>query len=304
MLSEDAIIEPVGVRDMLAISQMTQANMTGVDPHFTKMVRRPLNRWLANLSLPFYFMFSGRGFKAVSQGRILGFAFLALRQRSGYVFNVNVNRPYRRQGVAQLLMHHLEQVTRERQRHWIALQVDESNLPARRLYDKLGYRAYHPDLLRHENPTAMPLSLAGGVELRPVPGHQGRQQFRRYQAEELRIGDSWAAGTVVEYDLLPPNAAYSQCLVQRQAIGCAWLMLLGGGRQAVASLALRPDFWGHFSTVSLVQLLLDEVESRPPQQFDVYLASSQHHQAAQPLLEGLGFRPALQPRMLMLKALI
>jgi ribosomal protein S18 acetylase RimI-like enzyme len=74
------------------------------------------------------------------------------------VFNVNVNRPFRRQGVGRLLMDHLEQVTREQRRRWIALQVDETNLPARHLYDKLGYRPYHPDVLRHANLASMPLS--------------------------------------------------------------------------------------------------------------------------------------------------
>lgn len=297
-----ATIKPVQMTDMLSISQMTQANMTGVDPHFTSMVRRPFSRWFTRLTLPFYFIFSGRGYKAVDERQILGFAFLALRQWSGYVFNVNVNRPFRRQGVGQLLMAHLEQVTRERQRQWIALQVDETNLPARRLYEKLGYRPYHPDVLRHLNPVSMPFSVGGGAALKPLNSYQGRRLYQKYQLEELRLGDSWAAGTVVEYDLIPSNARFSQCLVQGQEIGCAWLVLVGGGRHAVVSFALRPDLWGHYSTVNVLQLLLDEIGPMP-QQVDVYLASSEHYRRAKPLFEGLGFQAALQPRMLMLKAL-
>jgi hypothetical protein len=149
---------------------------------------------------------------------------------------------------------------------------------------------------------ACPCPLGGEAALTPLATYQGRRLYQKYQAEELRLGDSWAAGTVVEYDLIPPNARFGQCLVQGQEIGCAWLVLVSGGRHAVVSLALRPDFWGHFSTVSLLHLLLSETGGMP-QQLDVYLASSEHYQQARPLLAGLGFQPALQPRMLMLKAL-
>ncbi|MGH2538722.1 MAG: GNAT family N-acetyltransferase, partial [Candidatus Promineifilaceae bacterium] len=141
-------VRPVRAADLLAISRMAFANMTGVDPQFTRLVSRPIRRWLSHLTLPFYFGLAGRGFKVVRAGRIIGCAYLYLRPNSGYVFNVSVNRPYRRQGVARGLMAHLEGLIQARGRGWAALQVDWDNSPARALYAGIGYRAYHPGLFR------------------------------------------------------------------------------------------------------------------------------------------------------------
>jgi N-acetylglutamate synthase-like GNAT family acetyltransferase len=246
-------------------------------------------------------MFSGRGFKAVRGSQIMGFAFLTLRRQSGYVFNVNVNLPFRRQGVGQLLMDHLEQVTRERQRAWTVLQVDEPNLPARRLYEKIGYRPYHPDLFRHQKPALMPDDMATGISIRPLSGLQGQRLFKKYQAAEQEAGDSWAANAVSEYSLVPSDVRYWRCLVQGQEIGCAWISL-PSRHHMVAGLALQSEFWGHFAVLKLLHLLLNEARPQP-QRFDVYLASSQHHQMARPLLESIGFVPALQARILSIKAL-
>ena len=88
--------------------------------------------------------------KLFSGGKIVGCAYLHLNKSSGYIFNVNVNKANRRQGIGRQLMDHLEKITKSRQRSLLALQVENNNLPAKQLYHQLGFRSYHPHFLRLE----------------------------------------------------------------------------------------------------------------------------------------------------------
>lgn len=62
------------------------------------------------------------------------------RPREGFIYSVVVDAAHRRRGVAAQLMAHLEDVARRHGARTAALRVVVGNQPARRLYERLGYR--------------------------------------------------------------------------------------------------------------------------------------------------------------------
>jgi GNAT superfamily N-acetyltransferase len=58
-----------------------------------------------------------------------------------YVAAVGVREDRRKQGIAQALVRHAEEIGRKARKTWLVLEVDSENEPARRLYAKLGWSA-------------------------------------------------------------------------------------------------------------------------------------------------------------------
>lgn len=58
----------------------------------------------------------------------------------GYVDNVAVSPDFRRQGVARLLLRSLSEICKRERAEFLTLEVRESNQPARRLYEGLGFQ--------------------------------------------------------------------------------------------------------------------------------------------------------------------
>jgi GNAT superfamily N-acetyltransferase len=299
-VKEGLVIQPVTAADLFTITRMAYTNMVGADEDFTRLLSNRLSRWAAYVVLPLYLLVSGQGYKAVWHGRIAGCAFLDLRERSGYVFNVSVNAAHRRHGVATELMDHLEHVARSQNRRWLALHVDKNNTPAWSLYERLGYRVYHPLFLRHRRPQALPLPLPSGQVTVEPAGRGGRERFKQLAALERSAGDAWADQVVTEeYSLTPPaSGSYWRCRYEGEEVGYAWSGSADG--QAMLFLLLRPAYWGHTATVSLLSLLWQRM-SQPADYLDVHVGSSRHFATAAPLLQPLGFEEVTQKRVLMLK---
>ena len=72
-------------------------------------------------------------------GRLLGYVGLLAVVDEGYITNVAVRPDCRRQGVASALLGALEAQGRARELTFLTLEVRQSNIPARALYEKLGY---------------------------------------------------------------------------------------------------------------------------------------------------------------------
>ena len=72
-------------------------------------------------------------------GRLLGYVGLLAVVDEGYITNVAVRPDCRRQGVAAALLDALEAQGRARELTFLTLEVRQSNIPARALYEKLGY---------------------------------------------------------------------------------------------------------------------------------------------------------------------
>jgi len=183
----------------------------------------------------------------------------------------------------------------------MALQVDEGNLPARNLYEQLGYRPYHPRFFRSEQGSAVQASFTDDLILERQSRYKARQLYDHYLRVEQQVGDGWAVPVIGEYAIDPPGGGtYWRCLLQGKEIGCAWCT--GTSDWPLIRIALKPEYWGEAITGGLVTLLVAEA-SDEPSGVDVYLGSSAHHEKAVPVLTGIGYEPYLQSRLLMLKSL-
>ena len=294
-------IQPTTLRDILNLTRMTFANMTGVDRQFTEITRNPMGRWFIYLSLPAYLLFSGRGYKVVRNGCIAGCAFLHFRPASAYVYNVIVNHRFRRQGIARHLMKYLEFVVKDSGRSWMALQVDDGNQPAQRLYEKIGYRAFQPYFLYRQGSVSIHHVVTTGISVVSSPIYHGRGLYNRYWNLEQQAGDLWALPVIDDYDVKPSVAgSYYRCLLSGDEIGCA--RVSGSLSRPWIGLALKPAYWGHITTGGLIKLLLDEMRA-VPESIEVHLGSSAHYEAAARRLNDLGFQSRTAKRLLMLKSL-
>ncbi|MCL4867915.1 MAG: GNAT family N-acetyltransferase [Anaerolineae bacterium] len=295
-------IEPVRVTDLFEVTRLVFANMTGVDREFTAMTRTWWARLLGHVSIPFYLLRSGLGYKVMRGGQIAAFAFVSLRPQSGYIYNVVVHHPFRRLGLGYALMGYLEHKIQRQGKGWAALQVDADNDPAQSLYLRLGYQPYHPSFWRWEGERWPRCPVHSEVQLANVWG-RGRTLYQKYITLEQEVGDAWAAAIVrAEYPLPRPTQGQEyRCLWQGREIGYGWAN--GGERGTMLILLLHPDGWGHNGILpGVVQLMLDQAGARWGP-IDLHLGSTGHFDAAAPLLIPLGFTPRPQRRILMLKQL-
>ena len=285
------------------MTRMAYTNMTGADVEFTRMADNPLFRALGYLVLPLYLLTAGQGYKAVSEGQIVGCAFLHLRKASGLIFNVSVNESHRRRGIGRALMQHLEAQGRQGDVGWMGLQVDEGNTPAQRLYTDLGYRPYHPYYYHFSGRRSPFAGALSNVRLQALRGRPGRRLYMHYLHNEQRAGDSWAADVVRTDFIDGPKAGgrFWRLIIRDEEAGCAWVSNRGAGPTVLFT--LQPVYWGDVaSATGLLHLLFQEA---PPgkARMNIYFGSSGHQQAAAPLLEAHGFTRQQRKRILMLKKL-
>jgi [ribosomal protein S18]-alanine N-acetyltransferase len=73
-------------------------------------------------------------------GRALGFCNYWLVADELHILNVAVHPDFRKQGHASALVRHILDVARQQKARVVSLEVRASNLPARSLYRKLGFR--------------------------------------------------------------------------------------------------------------------------------------------------------------------
>ena len=76
---------------------------------------------------------------AVEDGALLGYAYFQFVLDEGYVGNLAVVPERRRRGIGGRLVDAMAAEAREKGLAFLTLEVRESNLPARRLYEKSGY---------------------------------------------------------------------------------------------------------------------------------------------------------------------
>ncbi len=84
---------------------------------------------------------SGGAVLAAAEGEaLLGYAWYQLVLDEGYVGNVAVAEPFRRRGVGEALVRAMLADAKGRGAAFLTLEVRESNRPARRLYERCGFR--------------------------------------------------------------------------------------------------------------------------------------------------------------------
>lgn len=83
--------------------------------------------------------------------RLAGYAALWVVLEEGQINNIAVDPAWRRQGIGRLLLQTMSEAARKEGLTVLFLEVRTGNLPARRLYESLGFRAvglrkgYYPD---------------------------------------------------------------------------------------------------------------------------------------------------------------
>ncbi len=301
MVGMDTLISPIRFSDIATITRMAYENMNGSDRQFTKLMANPLSRWTSYLTLPFYFLWAGKGYKFVQDGRIAGCAYIHLQPNSGYIFNVNVNSPYRRRGIAQQLMAKLEVLTWGQGRSWVALQVDTDNLAACNLYKKLGYRPYNPSYLRLIGSFLTEEFPQGVIQLERLSAHKGRRLYNRYLTHEKENGESMAAAVIDDYE--PGNldaGPYWRCILNGHEIGS--IRRKGVESRPVFYLAFSQSNWGQPSLPGIIEALLSKLEGQL-HKVDLIFGSSHHYLRAKESLADYGIEERNHPRMLMFKNL-
>ncbi len=299
MTTNQLEIAPVQLRDLVAVIRMTHENMIGVDQEFTRLVSSRTGRWLSYLMLPIDLLLAGYGYKAVYQGKMVGCAYLNMRKHCTYAFNVSVRRPYRRQRAGSLLMNHLEQVSLDNGRHWIALQVDDRNSAAVNLYRSLGYKVYHP---RYYGGMVRDLNLTDkseDVSLERLSRNNGKRIFAHYLEIERVEGDPWASHIIG--DLMPAPTLeddYCRCLVGDDEVGC--IRWTNNDRHLRIDIVLKSDQWGNRVAPDVTIKILSDL---PGSLFsvNVNLGSSRHHEAIRERFEKMGLKERTAARFFMIK---
>jgi len=73
-------------------------------------------------------------------GFIIGMIHIERNALAGHILTIDVSPPYRRRGIAQMLLQKIEEIFKEKGVKSCRLEVREDNIAALRLYQKLGYK--------------------------------------------------------------------------------------------------------------------------------------------------------------------
>jgi ribosomal-protein-alanine acetyltransferase len=73
-------------------------------------------------------------------GFIIGIMHIERNTLTGHILTIDVSPPYRRRGIAQMLLQKIEEIFKEKGVKSCRLEVREDNIAALKLYQKLGYK--------------------------------------------------------------------------------------------------------------------------------------------------------------------
>ncbi len=78
---------------------------------------------------------------AEHNGRVVGYVIASLREHGiGHILNIAVHPDYRRKGLGLILMNTIMNILKDKGARIFRLEVAVSNIPAKNLYEKLGFR--------------------------------------------------------------------------------------------------------------------------------------------------------------------
>lgn len=83
-------------------------------------------------------------FVYILDNKAIGYCFAVLGLDTLEILDVAVLKEYRNKGIASKLISHIESIAKKQNTDIIyMLEVSENNLPAQKLYEKLGYKKVH-----------------------------------------------------------------------------------------------------------------------------------------------------------------
>ncbi len=77
---------------------------------------------------------------AISKGEIIGFAGIKFALDQADIMNIVTRKDYRNKGIGTLLVNELISICKEFKANSIFLEVNEDNIPAIKLYEKVGFK--------------------------------------------------------------------------------------------------------------------------------------------------------------------
>ena len=139
-------VRPAISTDLLNLVALEESCFSG-----DRISKRRFQHWLKATNCVFLVAEDSEG--------LLGYGLVLLLKgtRLARLYSLAVAARGRKLGIGQLLLEHLETATQDRKRLYMRLEVAKTNLPAIKLYEKLGYRCFdeysdyyedHTDALR------------------------------------------------------------------------------------------------------------------------------------------------------------
>jgi GNAT superfamily N-acetyltransferase len=279
-----------------------EERLVGTRPETVVAVARRLFRWETRALLGLLRLVGRSPFRLFvveEGGRLVATTLLSFPARAGFLSMVVVDPAYRRRGYARSLIARATAAAARRGRRFVALDVLESNAPARALYDSLGFRPLRSvGYFVHDAPSTA-AGTANSDALRP---------FSRRDAPALAVIADDAAPAAVR-ELFPARPGdfrgsrwAGRVLASR---GAAWVYDRGRGPEAYVAATHSPATEaGHLSApvvgeevppdqaVALLRTAVAWLASAGVPR--VLCRAADDDPRARSALEGAGFRPALR----------
>lgn len=266
------------------------------DPALFEAVERPLGRELLAMSLPV----QDTTYVCLYNLEPTGFIVIHRSARSAQIRSLAVSPDMRRKGLARTMLLHAEERARERGLAWLWLSVPSSNVGAVRCARRSGYRRYRPQFLRRSS-GQMIASDNHDVYLQPLDGADAGAAIKRWFADELTNGDSWAEPLVKDELmplLLPATGAVWLCMQRDEEIGC--IHMVQSDQRTAMSLWLTPEYWATSTELACLRALFGQL-AQVPQELDVRLGSEGHLRAAAAMYKAQRFALAMEDRVVLIK---
>jgi ribosomal protein S18 acetylase RimI-like enzyme len=155
--TEGILVRPLGPDDARPYRALRLASLRDFQcahgPDYEEALAQPLSWSARRLAKPDYFWFGAFDGEALAGSICLRTQDGRRLRHSASLNSLMVAQAFQGRGIARLLVSHLIDFARSlghlRQ---VTLEVNEQNLPARRLYDSVGFRQFgvEPDAILHE----------------------------------------------------------------------------------------------------------------------------------------------------------
>ncbi len=102
-------------------------------------------------------------------GELIGYAIVMTALEEAHLLNIAVASGWQRRGVGEQFLHHLVAGARKRRLEMLYLEVRPSNIVARRMYERFGFRQlglrrdYYPSVTGREDALFLGLNLAAPI---------------------------------------------------------------------------------------------------------------------------------------------
>lgn len=119
------------------IRRMTKQDVQEVTRIEQSLLECPWTTKIFEECLKYYYCFIVQ--ESEEKTEIIGYAILAIIIDESHLLNLAIKKQNQKKGLGQKLMQHLLEFAKNKKTNIMFLEVRKSNLPAKRLYNKLGF---------------------------------------------------------------------------------------------------------------------------------------------------------------------